>query len=426
MAICRTPGFHRIRSCAGNPHGGSPLVASSAVAERLSILDGVRERFAASTDFTVGLEEEYQLLDPATCGLIPRFNDLVDAAPADLAPHLAGELISSEIEYRTDAHPGFIDAARDLCEGRLAVAGVSAAQGVAIGITGCHPFSCWQDQHIIDTPHYQRVEDELGYIAWINNTWSQHLHVGIRDADRAIAICTAMRSVLPEILALSANSAVYEGRLTRLHSTRTSLFTRSFPRCGIPDPFRDFAEYEQFVDLLERTGSVVESTQIWWSIRPHHRFGTIEVRIADGQTEMVEALAVAALSLALVAQFAADYDAGVPLPEHAGRFIEENLWRAQKHGLEGRMIDLDRRDDRPTSDAVRALVERTAPVHEQLGLAPFIAQIPVMLKDGNGAQRQIRAFQQGEDPAVTHARAVERTRQSAEEALELVGTVKSI
>ena len=188
MTICHVLGFHRIRSCAGNPHGRSPLVASSVVAERLSILDGVRERFAGSTDFTVGLEEEYQLLDPATCGLIPRFNDLVDAAPADLAPNLAGELISSEIEYRTDAHAGFVDAARDLCVGRLAVADLSAAQGVAIGITGCHPFSRWQDQQIIDTPHYQRVEDELGYIAWINNTWSQHLHVGIRDADRAIAM----------------------------------------------------------------------------------------------------------------------------------------------------------------------------------------------------------------------------------------------
>ncbi len=383
----------------------------ASVEDSYAALDAARQHFANATDFTIGIEEEFQILNRDTLAMTNRFEELRDACEAGpLHGNVAGELIASEIEVKTGRGETFDEAAHMIIDRRVQLAIEAEKLGVLIGATGTHPTSPWSDQRIIDTPHYQRVEDELGYIAWINNTWSQHLHVGIRDADRAIAICTAIRSVLPEILALSANSAVYEGRLTRLHSTRTSLFTRSFPRCGIPDPLRDFAEYEEFVHLLERTGSVVESTQIWWSIRPHHRFGTIEVRIADGQTEMVEALAVAALSLALVAQFAADYDAGVPLPEHAGRFIEENLWRAQKHGLEGRMIDLDRGDDRPTSDAVRALIERTAPVHEQLGLAPFIAQIPVMLKDGNGAQRQIRAFQQGEDPAVTHARAVERTR----------------
>lgn len=404
---------------------GVPLVASCVVPGSPSILDGVRERFAASTDFTVGLEEEYQLLDPVTYALVQRYELLHGGAPPGLAPHLAGELISSEIEYRTTPHGRFADAARDLVEGRLAVARLAEEHGVTIGVTGCHPFSPWQDQHIIDTPHYQRVERELGYIAWINNTWSQHLHCGIRDADRAIAICTAMRSVLPEILALSANSSIYLGHPTRLHSTRTSLFTRSFPRCGIPDPLADFDEYADFVRLLERTGSIVESTQVWWSIRPHHTFGTVEVRIADGQTEVTEALAVMALSLALIARFADDLDAGRPLPAHPGRLLEENLWRAQRHGLEGRMIDLDRGEDRPTADAIRALVDFTAPVHDRLGLAPFLARIAVMLEEGNGAQRQARALAAGEDPVAIHARVAERTRRSAEEALELVGMVKT-
>ena len=385
----------------------------------------MRERYAQSTDFTVGLEEEYQLLDPASMQLVQRFEEIYEHAPEPLKPHLAGELISSEIEYRTSPHATFAEAAKDLIDGRLAVAALLEQYGVAMGITGCHPFSRWQDQHIIDTPHYQRVENELGYIAWINNTWSQHIHVGINDADRAIAICTAMRSVLPELLALSANSAVYDSRLTRLASTRTSLFTRSFPRCGVPDPLGSWQEYEDFVNLLVRTGSIVESTQIWWSIRPHHTFGTIEVRIADGQTEMTEALAVTALSLALIARFAADYDAGAALPADAGRFIEENLWRAQRHGLDGEMIDLRTGDVRSTADAIRALVDWTAPVHAQLGLEPFLAHIPVMLSEGNGAQRQRRAFEQGEDLAVTHARVAERTRRSAEEALELIGTVRT-
>lgn len=390
-----------------------------------SILDGVRERFAASTDFTVGLEEEYQLLDPASMALVQRFEDVFDNAPADLKPHLAGELITSEIEYKTSPHLTFAGAARELAEGRLATIRHAEQQGVAIGITGCHPFSAWQDQRIIDTPHYARVEGELGYIAWINNTWSQHLHVGIRDADRAIRICTAMRSVLPEILALSANSAVYLGRLTRLHSTRTSLFTRSFPRCGIPDPLMDFDEYAQFVALLERTGSIVESTQIWWSIRPHHDFGTIEVRIADAQTDMGEGLAVLALSLAAVAQFADDLDAGRPLPAHAGRFIEENLWRAQRHGLDGRLIDLDRGEERTTADAVRAMLEWSSPVHDRLGLGPFLAAVTQMLEQGNGAQRQARAMAEGQDLVEMHRQVAARTRASAEEALDMIGTVST-
>ena len=393
--------------------------------EAPSILDGVRERFAESTDFTVGLEEEYQLLDPESMALVQRFEDIHDSAPDALRPHLAGELITSEIEYKTNPHASFAGAARDLVEGRLALIRHAADRGVATAITGCHPFSIWQDQRIIDTPHYERVAGELGYIAWINNTWSQHLHVGIRDADRAVRICTAMRSVLPEILALSANSAIYMGRLTRLHSTRTSLFTRSFPRCGVPDPLMDFAEYADFVSLLERTGSIVESTQIWWSIRPHHSFGTIEVRIADGQTDMVEALAILALSYALVARFADDYDAGRPLPAHPGRLIEENLWRAQRHGLEGKMIDFERGEERTTADAVRALVDFTAPVHDRLGLGPFLEGIPVMLEHGNGAQRQAREFTSGGDLVAMHASAAERTRRSAEEALELIGMVST-
>ena len=407
------------------PWRGPALVASVAVPEAPSILDGVRDRFAASTDFTVGLEEEYQLLDPASMALVQRFEDVYESATPDLRSHLAGELITSEIEYKTSPHLTFAGAARELAEGRLEVIRHAESLGIGTAITGCHPFSPWQEQRIIDTPHYERVAGELGYIAWINNTWSQHAHIGIRDADRAIRVCTAMRSVLPEILALSANSAVYLGRLTHLHSTRTSLFTRSFPRCGIPDPLMDFQEYADFVRLLERPGSIVESTQIWWSIRPHHNFGTIEVRIADGQTDLVEGLGILALSLALAARFAHAYDAGEPLPAHPGRLVEENLWRAQRHGLDGRLIDFATGEERTAGDAIRALLEFTAPVQDALGIGPFLAAVPTVLEQGNGAQRQIRAMESGQDPVAIHAQAAERTRHSAEQALEMMGAVSN-
>ena len=384
------------------------------------ILAGVRERFEESTDFTVGIEEEYQLLDPATLGLTSRYEDMMAAAEEPLRDRLAGELIASEIEYRTVRHLTFADAARELVEGRLATLALADRLGMAIGISGVHPFSPWTEQRIIDTPHYRRVEEELGYIAWTNNTWSLHLHAGVRGPDRAVAISTAMRSVLPELLALSANSAVFFGRPTRLHSTRTNVFTKSFPRCGVPDAYADWAEYARFVHLLEGTGSIVESTQIWWSVRPHPSFGTVEVRICDGQTEMGEALGLAALALACIARFAAEYDAGGTLPAHPSGLILENVWRAQRYGLEGRMIDLDRGVERDTTAAVDALLEWSAPVHEPLGLVPFLATVPATLAAGNGAMRQVaRLAELGGDVRAMHAEVVERTRRSGDEALAM-------
>jgi carboxylate-amine ligase len=392
------------------------------------LLEGVRERFDSGTDFTIGIEEEYQLLHPETLALTNRFEDMMEAADDRLRERLSGELIASEIEFRTGRHESFREAARELTEGRLATQALAERLGVTLGVTGVHPFSPWTEQTIIDTPHYRRVEEGLGYVAWTNNTWSIHLHCGIRGADRAMAVASAMRSVLPELLALSANSAVFAGRPTRLHSTRTQVFTKSFPRCGVPDVFRDWAEYADFVAVLERTRSIEESTQIWWSVRPHHSFGTVEVRICDGQTEMAESLALAALMLACLAAFCADHDAGRTLPAHPHRLIEENMWRAARHGLAGRLIDLDRGVERPAPEAIEALLAWSAPVQEQLGLTSFLAQVPQTLATGNGAMRQMIRLAElaGSVPdplRALHAETAERTRRSAEEVLAAMGAV---
>ena len=232
-----------------------------------------------------------------------------------------------------------------------------------------------------------------------------------------------MRRVLPELLALSANSPIYLGRPTRLASTRTQVFTRSFPRSGIPEAYPTWDAYAEFVDQLQRTNSIVEARQIWWSVRPAHDFGTVEVRICDGQAEMGEALAVSALSLACIAAFCADYDAGRTLPEHPRAMIEENLWRALRYGIEGDLIDLDRLEEHSTPQAIEALLEWSEPVHDQLGLEPFLASIPGTLHNGNGAMRTIRRMKTLRDVAAVHAELVERTRASAEEALELVGAL---
>ena len=217
--------------------------------------------------------------------------------------------------------------------------------GLALGATGTHPWADYLDQRIIDTPHYNRLRQELGWVAQRNNTWSLHVHMGVRGADRAIAVCDWLRELLPLLLAVSANSPFLDRRDSGLHSVRTEIFTRTFPRCGVPSPFGDWNGYAEFVGLLERVGAAVESTQLWWSVRPHHAFGTVEVRICDAQTRGEESFALAGLIAASIAQTALAYDehgyegAGRPLLD---REIEENLWRAIRHGMSGRMIDFRR------------------------------------------------------------------------------------
>ncbi len=383
-----------------------------------AILAGVRERFAESTDFTVGLEEEFQILDPVTLGLVNRFEDLVAAAPADLRPHLAGELIASEVELKTSAHARLGDAALELARGRIALCEVADELGLALGATGVHPFSPWTQQRIIDTPHYRLVENELGYVAWTNNTWAMHLHCGIRGADRAIQVATRMRSVLPELLALSANSPIFGGRDTRLASTRTQTFIKSFPRCGIPDAFADWSEYADHVWWLERAGSITESTQIWWSVRPHHAFGTIEIRICDAQTELSDTLGIAALALGLIAEYCRRIDDGETLTTHPRSLIEENLWRSERYGLDGDLIDLDTGRTRPTRTAIEDLLGAADTHRDTVGLGPWLDRVPDILVHGNGAIRQRALLDAlGGDVRAMHAHVVERTRASAHEVL---------
>jgi len=243
-------------------------------------LDRAREVFEASTDFTIGLEEEFAILDPATLELEHRFEDVHAACQADelLADSAAGELIASEVEIRSGRATSFGEAVALQRERRRRLFELVEGMGLGLGAMGTHPWASYLDQRIIDTPHYNRLREELGYVAQRNNTWSMHVHMGVRGADRAIAVCDWLRELLPLLLAVSANSPFLDRRDSGLHTVRTEIFTRTFPRCGVPSPFVDWASYAGFVGDLERFGSVVESTQLWWSVRPHHSFGRSEER----------------------------------------------------------------------------------------------------------------------------------------------------
>jgi carboxylate-amine ligase len=347
-------------------------------------LNAAREVFESSRDFTVGLEEEFAIVDPDTLELLDRYPQIKEAAAADpvLADSAAGELIASEVEIRSGRAESMSEATARQVERRLALFDLAREQGVALASMGTHPWADYLDQEIIDTPHYQRLKRDLGWVAQRNNTWSLHAHVGIRGADRAIAVCDWLRERLPLLLAISANSPFLDNRDTGLGSVRTEIFTRTFPRCGIPEPFNSWEEYAGFIDTLKAMNAVVESTQLWWSVRPHHAFGTVEVRICDAQPTAAESTALAGLIVAVVAQTALDLDAGRmdgkrPLRD---REIEENLWRAIRYGREGRLIDFRGGREVETVRALEETLEWTTDAREGLG-------IEVDLPDRNGAQR---------------------------------------
>jgi glutamate---cysteine ligase / carboxylate-amine ligase len=370
-------------------------------------LDLVAEMFAQASDLTVGVEEEFAIVDPGTLDLIPRFEQLHAAAEGDplLHEHITGELISSEIEIISGVGGDLHDALERQRERRRLLFALAREQGVALGATGTHPWADYREQPIIDTEHYRRVEEGLKYVAWRNNTFSLHVHLGVRDIDRAVRACDRLRGVLPLLLAISANSPYLDGRDSGLHSARTQSFTKSFPRCGVPDAFGGWKAYREYIEFLRTTRSIVEFTQVWWSVRPHFSFGTVEVRICDAQATAGESEALAGLIAACIAQALRDADENVPVRDPAPRLIEENMWRAIRYGLDGRLIDLERAEEYPARAAIERLLAWTAPVRAELGIEPAFPE-------RNGAQRQRRMIEAGASREEVFAASVAETKQT--------------
>ena len=351
-----------------------------------------REQFDAADDLTLAVEEEFAILDPETLSLVNRFEELQGASRGtELEEHLVGELIASEVEVRTGRCETFDEAAMRMGERREQLQALADGLGIALAATGTHPWSPWQEQRIIETPHYRRNDEILRYVVWRNNSFGIHLHVGIRGADRAVRVCSALRSFLPDLLALSASSPFVEGAYTYLHSARTQIFTRMFPRCGVPDAFRGWSEYERYVRYLYETGSIDEHTQLWWSVRPHLAFPTVEIRVCDAQPDLADARSLAALMYALTVRVARALDEGEPLPDFPHRLIEENFWRAIRYGLAGELVDLAAFPHprlRPARAAIEELVAWVLPVAAELGLTAHLS-VPL----ANAAERQIARYE---------------------------------
>jgi glutamate---cysteine ligase / carboxylate-amine ligase len=343
-----------------------------------------REAFENADDFAVAVEEEFALIDPETLELTNRFEELkASAAGLDWDEHLVGELIASEAEVKTGRCGSFPEAAARMVERRAQLSGLADSLGIALACTGTHPWSSWKDQRIIDTPHYRRNDEILQYVVWRNNSFGIHVHIAVRDPDRAVRVTDAFRNVLPELLALSASSPFVEDVVTGLHSARTEIFTRMFPRCGIPDAYGSWDEFERYVRFLYVTGSIDEHTQMWWSVRPHLAFPTVEVRICDAQPDIRDAQALAALMYSLGVRFARALDDGEAIPTIPRRLLEENLWRAIRYGLSGDLIDFSSGDVIPARARLERLIEWVQPVAEELGAASYLA-----VPEANSAERQ--------------------------------------
>lgn len=354
-------------------------------------------RFDTSRDLTIGIEEEFQIMNAESLELVDRFEELYVASRPQMGVHVCGELIASEIEINTHKCFDLREAEADLKTKRGQLMSAAREIGVGLAASGTHPFSDWKKQRILGTAHYREVEERLRYLAWKNLSYGMHVHVGVRGRERMISVFNAMRGYLPYFLALSANSPFAEDCYTHLHSTRAQIFTRSFPRCNIPGAFKDWSEYSSFVDLLFDTRSISDPMQMWWSIRPHPWFGTLEIRICDCQSDVSRTMGVAGLTVAVLAQLAEDYDNGRKLPVLNTNQNEENLWRATRYGLEGFMVDFLTGREVSTPDAIRQLADYAGDQWAKLGGSRCLETVYDMLAKGNGAQRQIEIYEKTGD-----------------------------
>ena len=314
------------------------------------------------------------------------------------------ELLQSVLEVATTVGRDVGEAIDEARELRARLRAAAAEGGTLIASAGTHPFSRYEHQDVTDAPRYTGLMEKMQWIAERELIFGLHVHVGMRSGDEAIWVANALRTWLPELLALSVNSPFWQARDTGLASTRIKVFD-PFPRSGLPPTFASFADFEALVERGIKTNSFSDYTYIWWDLRPHPRLGTVEVRICDAQTTAGESEALGMLILACVAQAAREFDDGVKFEDLTNRMIEENLWRAVRHGLDGELLDLRRGEPYPASETVSRLLEWTAPARAELG-------IEISLPALNGAQRQRRMIDAGMGIAEIYASMVAQTRET--------------
>jgi carboxylate-amine ligase len=373
-----------------------PSITGIADAPAASVVD---HKFGAGDPYTLGVEEEYMLLDPESFDLVQHIETVLDAVQGDeLADRINAELMQSVLEIATPVCHTAGDVMRELSTLRGYVRDVGRGQGLRVGSAGTHPFSLFERQRITAKDRYHALIDQLQYVARRELIFGMHVHVAVDDPDKAIQVVNGLLPHLAPLLAMSASSPFWRGQPTGLASSRQIVFS-AFPRSGPPPRFRDYADYAGVVGQLERTGCIADYTHIWWDIRPHPKWGTIEVRICDAVTRLEDAVAIAAYCQALVKQLCERYEAGDEIPSYHRILTSENKWLAARYGLEAPVMDLatGRRIRMPVATLVRRTLRGLEPHARELGSERELEGIAALLGRGNSADRQLRVFNANRD-----------------------------
>ena len=361
-----------------------------------SVLD---HAFGKSDPYTLGVEEEYMLLDGETFDLVQHIDTvLADVSGHELEPRINAELMQSVLEVATPVCHTPADVETQLRALRTYVCDVARARGMRVGSAGTHPFSLFERQRITAKDRYRALVDQMQYIARRELIFGLHVHVAVDDPEKAIQVVNGLIVHLPELVALSASSPFWRGEPTGLHSSRHMVFA-AFPRSGPPPRFKDYADYAEVVGQLERTGVIADYTHIWWDIRLHPRLGTIEIRICDAVTSLDDVIAITAYCQALVKHYSELYDAGNEIPSFHRILTTENKWLAARYGLDAPVMDLQtgKRNRAPVSQSIRRTLKVIAPHARELGAEPELDRVEEIVVRGNSADRQLRTFNANRD-----------------------------
>jgi glutamate---cysteine ligase / carboxylate-amine ligase len=361
-----------------------------------SVLD---HAFGKGAPYTLGVEEEYMLLDPETWDLVQHIDSVLSAvADSEHEERINAELMQSVLEVTTPVCRTAADVQRALGQLRAYVTEIARSEGCRLGSAGTHPFSLFERQRITARDRYHQLVDQLQYVARRELIFGMHMHVAVDDPEKAIQVMNGLLVHLPQLLALSSSSPFWRGEATGLSSSRQMVFA-AFPRSGPPPRFRDYEDYADLVGQLERTGCIADYTHIWWDIRPHPRLGTIEMRVCDAVTSLEDVVAITAFYQAIVKLYCEQYEAGKEIPSWHRMLTTENKWLAARYGLEAPVMDLatGRRNRVPVAQLIRRTLRDVEPHARELGSERELEGVREILARGNGADRQLRVWNANRD-----------------------------
>lgn len=344
-------------------------------------------------DLTLGIEEEYQIIDPKTRELTSYISEFLEQGAMVFRDQVKPEFLQSQVETGSNICRNIQEARLEVTRLRRVVCEIAEKNNRKIVAAGTHPFSNWEDQIITDKDRYKSLIADMHYIAQRLLIFGMHVHVGVPDRELRIDIMNQLRYFMPHILALSTSSPFWSGKNTGLKSYRSVVF-EDLPRTGIPEYFDSASDYDQFIDILVKTNCIDDPTKVWWDIRPHPNFPTLEIRICDCVTKIDEVIAIAALLQAIVAKLVVLRKRNLTWRSYRKALIAENKWRAVKDGIEGKLLDLGRQEEVPTRFLIGELLEFVDDVVDELGSRQEIDYVHTILREGSSADRQLRKFQE--------------------------------